>query len=145
MRRSIIGLAVLAFIATSAYTVIAGDHCSKPCGTSANASASSTCSSSKSAAAACENDQGKIAGHFDPAMSGMCRFSCATKLEYQAKDVQAQPGARAGKLTQCPVSGVVFAVDARRPRVRIAGTNYVTCCDICAKKLKKDPRHYLKA
>ncbi|MBI1799758.1 MAG: hypothetical protein HYR73_08735 [Candidatus Eisenbacteria bacterium] len=56
----------------------------------------------------------------------------------------AQPGAKTGKLAQCPVSGVVFAVDPNRPRVRIAGDDYVTCCDKCAGKLERDPRHYLK-
>jgi len=88
--------------------------------------------------------KGKIAGRFDPAMSGVCRFACATKLRYDAGDVLAQPGAKAGKLTQCPVSGVVFAVDASRPHVRVANEDYVTCCDKCAVKLKRDPRHYLK-
>ena len=77
-------------------------------------------------------------------MSGPCRFACGTKLEYDAKDVLAQPGALAGKLTQCPVSGVVFAVDADRPHVQIAGDDYVTCCDGCARKLERDPGHYLK-
>ena len=59
-------------------------------------------------------------------------------------NVFAQPGAQSGKLTQCPVSGVVFAVDANRPHVRIGKDEYVTCCDKCATKLKHDPRHYLR-
>jgi len=78
-------------------------------------------------------------------MSTVCSFACATGLKYKSKDVVVQPGAKAGKLTQCPVSGVVFAVDANRPHVRIANEEYVTCCEKCAQKLKKDPRHYLKA
>jgi len=78
-------------------------------------------------------------------MSSACRFACATKLKYEPKDVQAQPGAIAGKLTQCPVSGVVFAIDASRPHVRFAKEDYVTCCDKCAQKLRANPRHYLKA
>jgi hypothetical protein len=148
MRRSIIGLAVLSLVAMGAYTVFAGgNQCSKPCGPSEKASAASSCSPAKgaTAAASCENPRGRVAGHFDPAMSGVCRFACATKLKYSAKDVMGQPGAKAGKLTQCPVSGVVFAVDANRPHVKIAGDEFVTCCDKCAQKLKKDPRHYLKA
>jgi len=148
MRRSIIGFTVLALVAMGAYTVFAGgNQRSKPCGPSEQASAASSCSPAKGAteAVSCENPRGKIAGHFDPAMSGMCRFACATKLKHKSKDVMAQPGAKAGKLTQCPVSGVVFAVDANRPHVRIANEEYVTCCDKCAQKLKKDPRHYLKA
>ena len=77
-------------------------------------------------------------------MSGVCRFACATKLKYDSKDVLAQPGARPARLTQCPVSGVVFVVDASRPHVRIAGEDYATCCDRCAVKLKQDWRRYLK-
>ena len=143
MKQSVLGIVVLALVATGSYTVLASKQCSTPCKSSATAAAASSCNS-PAAAAACENQRGKIAGHFDPAMSGVCRFGCATKLEYQAKDVLAQPGAKTAKLTQCPVSGVVFAVDATRPHVRIAGDVYVTCCDKCAMKLKKDPRHYLK-
>lgn len=43
-------------------------------------------------------------GNFDPAMSGVCRFACATKLEYKAADVLAQPGASTTSLD--------FSVDA---------------------------------
>ena len=146
MNRSIIGLVVLAILATGAYAVFAGDECTKPCGPSEKVSAASSCSPTKGATAvACENPRGKIAGNFDPLMSSACRFACATKLKYNSKDVQAQPGAKAGKLAQCPVSGVVFPVDASRPRVRIAKEEYVTCCDKCAQKLRANPRHYLKA
>jgi hypothetical protein len=147
MRRSIIGLTLLALVATGAHTVLAGDdQCSKPCGPSEKASAASSCAPGKAATAvACENPHGKIAGNFDPVMSSACRFACATKLKYDSKDVSAQPGATAGKLTQCPVSGVVFVVAASRPRVHIAKEEYVTCCDKCAQKLRANPRHYLKA
>ena len=143
MRRSIVGFTVLALVATSAYVAIAGKQRSKPRETSAQASEGSSCSPAQTTAS-CEAPGGRVAGHFDPAMSGVCRFGCATKLKYDAKDVVAQPGARAGKLTQCPVSGVVFAVDASRPHVRVGGEVFVTCCDKCATKLKRDPRHYLK-
>jgi hypothetical protein len=88
---------------------------------------------------------GKIAGRFDPAMSGVCRFACSTKLGYKAADLVAQPGAIAGRLTQCPVSGVVFAVGPSRPRVLLGADEYVTCCDRCAQKLRQNPRRYLKA
>ena len=145
MNRSIVGLVVLAITVAGAYAVFAGDQCSKPCGPSEKASAASSCSPAKGATAvACENPRGKIAGKFDPLMSSACRFACATKLRYNSKDVKVQPGAIAGKLTQCPVSGVVFAVDASRPRVRIAKEGYVTSCDKCAQKLRANPRHYLK-
>jgi TRASH domain-containing protein len=87
---------------------------------------------------------GKVLGHFDLAMAG-CRFACATRLEYDAPSVIAQPGARAGKLTQCPVSGVVFNVDAKRPHVRVGAEVYVTCCDTCAEKLRRNPRRFVRA
>ena len=141
MRRSIIGLTALALIGAGAFAVLAGGG--HTCGTSAEAGAGNTCGSAQSSAS-CDAPHGKIAGRFDPAMSGVCRFACATKLDYDAKDVLAQPGASTGRLTQCPVSGVVFAVDPSRPRVRVGGEEYRTCCDKCAKKLERDPRHYLK-
>jgi len=154
MRRSMIGLTVLALIASSAYVVLAGGK-GGSCSSGSQANAGGSCSSSSQAnaggasagqsAASCAAPGGKIAGHFDPAMSGVCRYACATRLKYKNADVAAQPGAKVGKLTQCPVSGVVFVADAGRPRVRIAGAEYVTCCDRCAVKLKKDLRRYLKA
>lgn len=86
---------------------------------------------------------GKVLGKFDLAMAG-CRFACATKLEYDASAVIAQPGAEPGKLTQCPVSGVVFSVDASRPHVAVGADDYVTCCDACAEKLRNNPRRFVR-
>jgi hypothetical protein len=143
MRRSVVVIAVLGLMATASYTVRAGGKCSTPCGTSAQAKNGQACDAN-GAEASCAVTGGKLTGHFDPAMSGVCRFACATKLKYEAKNVLAQPGAQPGKLTQCPVSGVVFAVDANRPRARIGKDEYVTCCDKCATKLKHDQRHYLR-
>src|SRR5881396_1363784 len=141
MNRSIIGLVVLAIMATGGKGVFEGARCANPCGRSEKTSAASSCSPAKGATAvACENPRGKIAGKFDPLMSSACRFACATKRRYNSKDVQVQPGAIAGKLTQCPVSGVVFVVDASRPHVRVAKEEYVTCCDKCAQKLRANPR-----
>lgn len=144
MRRFLVVLAVLGLTATAAYAAFAAGKCSTSCETSAQAKNGQACEGSGSAASACVASGGKLTGHFDPAMSGVCRFACATKLKYDAKSVLAQPGALTGKLTQCPVSGVVFAVDANRPHVRIGKDEYVTCCDKCAVKLKHDPRHYLR-
>lgn len=144
MRRSMIGLLVLIVMGAGALAVAAGLKRSSSCSSPAHASAASSSCSSDAAAPSREAAGGTIAGHFDPAMSGVCRYACATTLKYTAADVVAQPGAQAGKLTQCPVSGVVFAVDPSRPRVSIAGSDYVTCCDKCAAKLKRDPGHYLK-
>lgn len=143
MRRSIIGFAVLTLVGTGAHEGFAGDPCGDPSRRSTQVGAGGECAPSRATASRVAA-RGKIIGRFDPAMSGVCRFGCATRIKYNAKDVLAQPGARAGKLTQCPVSGVVFAVDANRPRVRIAKDEYVTCCDKCAEKLKRDPRHHLK-
>ena len=94
--------------------------------------------------AAAAKPSGKVLGHFDPAMAG-CQFACATKLKHDARAVLAQPGAKDGKLTQCPVSGVVFSVDANRPHVRLGADDYVTCCDTCAEKLREDPRRFVRA
>ena len=48
----------------------------------------------------CESlPSGAARGSSDPVMSGACRFSCATKTAYEEKDVIAQPGAMAGRLT----------------------------------------------
>ncbi len=74
---------------------------------------------------------GASTGSFDPVMSGACRFSCATKTAYEEKDVIAQPGAEDGRLTRCPVSGVLFTVDAGRPHGKSGGHEYVFCCDQC--------------
>jgi hypothetical protein len=132
MRPSILGIVVVALIATGGYTVLAGNRCGSH--SASDVSASSTCGAHDASAGSCSSagasaasHSSKIAGRFDAKMSGICRFSCATKLKYGAKDVAAQPGAKPGQLTRCPVSGVVFAVDAARPRVRIASQDYVTC------------------
>ena len=77
--------------------------------------------------------------------TGFCGFACAAQAPFDAKDVVAQPGAVAGRLTRCPVSGVVFVVDQGRPHVRLGAEEYVTCCDRCTRKLVRDPRHYLRS
>ena len=129
MRRFGIGVFAVALLVIGAQVVLGGGH---NCSSDAS---SASCGDSKNASnVACENSSGKLTGKFDAGMSSMCRYSCAAKA-----------GAKLGKLTQCPVSGVVFAVDASRPHVRIAKADYVTCCGQCAKKLKANPGRYLKA
>jgi YHS domain-containing protein len=137
MRRSFVALVALALMTTAAFGALAGDQCGD------RSAASSECSPGSVASRFVKT--GKVLGRFDPAMSGVCRFGCATRIKYDAKDVIAQPGAKAGKLTQCPVSGVVFAVDGARPRIRYGKDEYVTCCDKCASKFRRDPRHYVRA
>ena len=93
----------------------------------------------------CESpSSGAARGSFDPLMSGACRFSCATQTAYEEKDVIAQPGAMAGRLTRCPVSGVVFTVDASRPHGKAGGHEYVFCCDQCETRFAKNPDRYVK-
>ena len=142
MRRYLVGFGVIAVVVASAYAVVAGVQHSKSCATSGEPAVAGSCSPSGSDKR--EISAGAIRGNFDPAMSGVCRFACATKLKYKAADVLAQPGAMSGKLTQCPVSGVVFVVDVSRPTVSAAGNEYITCCGNCAEKLRRDPSHYLK-
>ena len=149
MRRITIGIVVAVLVASGAWALLAGNRSftgeSGPQeASSTQADAEASCGPAGDAVATTESAGGKLAGQFDPAMSGPCQFACATKLDYEAKDVHAQPGALDGKLTQCPVSGVVFAVDADRPHVPIAGEVYVTCCDGCADKLGRDPGRYLR-
>lgn len=93
---------------------------------------------------ACASDHGAALGQFDPVMSGVCRFSCATKEKVDEASLVAQPGAKTGDLTRCPVSGVVFAVDDGRPAVHLASGDYVVCCGECAGKLAKHPERFLK-
>src|SRR5262245_4213726 len=86
--------------------------------------------------------RGSVLGAYDPAMA-MCSFSCAAKVAYREADLHAQPGVRDGQLARCPVSGVVFRADARRPRVHLATGEYVTCCGNCAAKLEKSPGRFI--
>jgi YHS domain-containing protein len=90
-----------------------------------------------------EDAGAREASSYDAVMSGVCRFSCATQKPYDEAAVAAQPGAHAGQLTRCPVSGVVFEIDAERPRVAVAGKDYFACCGNCAEKLQKHPERFL--
>jgi len=86
--------------------------------------------------------RGSVRGAYDLTMAG-CQFSCAAKVVHRERDLHAQPGVRDGQLVRCPVSGVVFKADAQRPRVRLATGEYVTCCNSCAGKLRKDPSRFV--
>ncbi len=141
MRRLWIGSGVAALIVAVGFTAWATSQR----GLSLCAHASAGPVQASGGTDACGPSPGQAAGNFDPAMSGVCRFSCATKLPYEAKDVAPQPGAHTGQLTQCPVSGVVFAVDADRPRVELDSGEYVLCCDVCAEKLRKHPARFLRS
>lgn len=140
MRRALIGVGILALAAAGGYTVWASGSCG-----------SSACAAKSVARMACEapakaqpiaRQTARASGRFDPTMAA-CRFACATKLKYDPKDLVPQPGVKLSQLTQCPVSGVVFAVDAKRPHVQVASNRYVTCCESCAEKLRKDPGRFV--
>ena len=106
----------------------------------------STCSQGQGAGNAATKQarasRGSVRGAYDPAMAG-CQFSCAAKVAHRERDLHAQPGVRDGQLVRCPVSGVVFKADAQRPHVRLATGEYVTCCNSCAGKLRKDPSRFV--
>jgi len=96
------------------------------------------------AASAVASTAGSACGP-DPGMAGVCKMSCATHAPYDEADVVAQPGAVAGRLTRCPVSGVVFTVRDDATRVTYAGHVWYLCCDGCAKKFRKDPARFTGA
>lgn len=143
MKRAVMVAAALAVVAITgaAWWAVAGGK-GAACKDAGACDPASCDAGGKTTAAA--KSSGKVLGHFDLAMAG-CRFACATQARYDAKSVIAQPGARDGRLTQCPVSGVVFNVDDRRPHVRVGADDYVTCCDTCAEKLRKNPRRFVRA
>jgi hypothetical protein len=142
MRRTLVGLSILALAVVGGYTVWAsGRLSSMACSTSANSVAGTTCED-PSKARPTATQTGRPSGRFDVAMAG-CRFSCATKVKYDAKDLTPQPGVETGQLTQCPVSGVVFVEGVDRPHVQVVANDYVTCCETCADKLRKDPARFL--
>jgi hypothetical protein len=143
MRRAGMLATVVTVVVTGGATVLAlASGKGSTCANDANSSDPAACDAGAKTATVARAP-GKVLGHFDVAMAG-CRFACATKSKYDAKSVVAQPGAKKGGLTQCPVSGVVFGVDAARPHVRVGADQYVTCCDACAKKLRKDPRRFVR-
>lgn len=139
MKRTLVVAAVLTLstIGGAAIWAVAGGK-GATCSQDASACDPASCQAASKTAVVAE-PSGKVLGNCDLAMAG-CRFACATELSYDGEAVVPQPGARDGRLTQCPVSGVVFSVDARRPHVRFGGDEYVTCCDTCAQKLRRKDR-----
>jgi hypothetical protein len=142
MKRALTIVATLSLIGIAGVSIwaVAGGK-SRFCSNHATAADGASCEAGSTAAVA--NTSGKVLGHFDVAMAG-CRFACATKAKFDESAVIAQPGARDGELTQCPVSGVVFTVDSHRPHVQVGADPYVTCCDACAEKLRKNPRRFVR-
>lgn len=85
---------------------------------------------------------GRPNGKFDPRMKG-CERSCAVTLDYRESDLAPQPGAAVGRLTRCPVSGVVFRVLENGPTEAVAGKAYRFCCKSCARLFRRSPRRFL--
>jgi copper chaperone len=80
----------------------------------------------------------------DPAITKICQAGCAAKFDYDPADVVAQPGAKVGDLTRCPVSGVVFQVQEDQPRYDANGATWFTCCGMCLGKLQESPARFLR-
>ncbi|HKY36588.1 MAG TPA: heavy-metal-associated domain-containing protein [Polyangiaceae bacterium] len=61
-----------------------------------------------------------------------CEGGCGARVASQAEGVLTQPGARLGKPSYCPVSGVVFDVTATSPRRGVGDSALYFCCESCA-------------
>ena len=120
--RTFISLALMVVAIGGGATLWAASHRGVVCASGSNAMVAAPASAPSTST--CDAGSGAVAGRFDPAMSGVCRFSCATRIAYDPKQVVAQPGAARGQLTQCPVSGVVFVADAARPQVHVGAHDY---------------------
>lgn len=61
-----------------------------------------------------------------------CAGACGSKAEVPAALIVAQPGAKPGDHTHCPVSGAVFQVEGSSAR-RVHGDGFLYfCCAPCA-------------
>lgn len=61
-----------------------------------------------------------------------CAFSCGARWAREAPGTVAQPGARPGDSTYCPVSGVVFQIKPNGARKEWNGRTLYFCCGKCA-------------
>ena len=82
---------------------------------------------------------------YDPLMSRVCEKSCAVKIPFQESELAPQPDAPAGRLTRCPVSGVVFRAREEGPRALEHGRAYRFCCNSCARLFRADARRFVKS
>lgn len=80
----------------------------------------------------------------DPEAAKICQAGCAAQFDYDEADVVAQPGAKVGDLTRCPVSGVVFVVQEDQPRYGSNGQTWYTCCAMCLGKLQEKPSRFVR-
>ena len=85
----------------------------------------------------------RAVGVYDPKVAEACEAGCAEHDDYDPATVVAQPGAKVGDLTRCPVSGVVFEVMPDQASVEVDGDRWFTCCTSCAGKLKETPSKFV--
>jgi YHS domain-containing protein len=80
----------------------------------------------------------------EPASEPPAPASAGSQPVHAEKDVV--PGARAqpGDLTRCPVSNVVFRVEADSPRVEHAGKRGFVCCEGCKQHFDAAPDKFAK-
>jgi len=67
----------------------------------------------------------------DPGFAG-CQQSCGMGRGVLKADAHPQPGARAGDVVYCPVSGAVFPVSEQSTRREWGGKTLYFCCAACA-------------
>ena len=60
-----------------------------------------------------------------------------TAAEYGDAEIVAQPGAKVGDLTRCPISSSVFQVSEDSPSTVQKGESYSTCCAGCIAQLEQ--------
>lgn len=87
--------------------------------------------------------RGSVAERYDSVMSVACRMACEARDLPAGTKIVAQPEAKPGDVTRCPVSGVAFIAAADGPEVTIEDKTYRPCCDVCAGKLQEEPARFL--
>ena len=80
-------------------------------------------------------------GKYNTKMSMVCELSCAAKDVDKSKLVS-QSEAKAGDITNCPISGVAFLVNDQSGKVSHNGKSAFTCCETCAEIFSKSPDEY---
>jgi len=78
-----------------------------------------------------------LSSTYDSKQNKICQRGCAEKsMNYTDADVKPNANAVIGKVTKCPVSGVMFRVKKSTPKIEHNGKNYQFCCNSCALKFK---------
>jgi hypothetical protein len=61
-----------------------------------------------------------------------CQSACGMGHGQKRDDARIQPGAATGDYTYCPVSGALFRISDKSPRLDVDGHPLFFCCDACA-------------